>query len=236
MLVHLPTEPIAFPDPDSALSEPNGLLASGGALTPPWLLTAYYYGIFPWYSQGQPILWWTPTPRWVITPESLRVNRSLTKLLRKRPYHITANQCFSQVIQACAAPRAEQDGTWITTAMQQAYCQLHALGYAHSIEVWQGDTLVGGLYGIALGDVFFGESMFSRANSASKVALVALARQSWVKLIDCQAHTPHTESMGAKTLARSDFRATLERLIPLPLAPTAVKFANEDSLNRATSL
>ncbi len=234
MIAHLPASPVGFPDPESAT--PDGLLAVGGDLTPPWLLTAYYHGIFPWYSEGDPILWWATNPRWVITPEALRINRTLRKLLRKQAYQIRVNQAFSQVIQACAEPRDGQPGTWITDDMQAAYIRLHELGYAHSIEVWQNEALVGGLYGIALGDVFFGESMFSRAPSASKVALVALAKQSWVKLIDCQAHTHHTESLGAIAMARSDFRALLSTYIPLPLAPTAVKFADENSFNRATSL
>lgn len=237
MIPYLPKEPVGFPPVDTALTDPDGLLVAGGALTPSWLLTAYYHGIFPWFSDGEPIMWWSPNPRWVITPASLRVNRTLRKLLAKRPYQVTANQCFEQVIEACASqPRPGQQGTWITDEMQQAYCHLHKLGFAHSIEVWHNGNLVGGLYGIALGQVFFGESMFSLAPSASKVALVALAKQSWVKLIDCQAHTPHTESLGALAVARSNFCATLEDLIELPLTPTAVKFADENSLNRATSL
>lgn len=205
---------IDFPDVELALREPDGLLAIGGDLSTQRLLQAYRSGIFPWYSEGQPILWWSPDPRTVLFPEELKVSRSLAKTLRRGSYRVTLDQAFAQVVDACAAPRKDQDGTWITPAMKKAYRELHRLGLAHSIESWYQDQLVGGLYGIALGRVFFGESMFSRQTDASKVAFVHLVH--WLKdwqyaLIDCQVHTPHLASLGARPIARGEFIGLLRQ-------------------------
>ncbi|MDN3526096.1 leucyl/phenylalanyl-tRNA--protein transferase [Halomonas sabkhae] len=214
MLPWLPEHPIGFPAVETALDEPDGLLAAGGNLTPDWLLAAYRRGIFPWYSDGQPLLWWSPDPRMVLFPERIRVRRSLAKRLRNAGFDVTADRAFRDVIEACAAPRDGEPGTWITEAMRDAYCRLHALGAAHSIEVWHDARLVGGLYGIALGPVFFGESMFSRTADASKVALVSLAgamQRGDGRLIDCQMHTPHLASLGAEDIARSTFVSYLDQ-------------------------
>ncbi len=208
-----------FPPPDHALSEPDGLLAAGGSLNPPRLLRAYRQGIFPWYSPGQPILWWSPDPRLVLFPEAIKISRSLRKVLRKARFTVTADTGFEAVIAACAAPRGPDQGTWITPAMQRAYVRLHRLGYAHSIETWQQGERVGGLYGVAVGRVFYGESMFSRVSDASKVALAALAMQlqRWeFAVIDCQMQTDHLISMGAMPIPRPAFLHLLARYCPLP--------------------
>lgn len=208
-----------FPPPDRALNEPDGLLAAGGSLNPSRLLRAYRQGIFPWYSPGQPILWWSPDPRLVLFPEAINISRSLAKILRKERFTVTADTGFEAVIAACAAPRAAGQGTWITPAMQRAYSRLHRLGYAHSIETWRQGELVGGLYGVAVGRVFYGESMFSRVSDASKVALAALATQlrRWdFAVIDCQMHTDHLVSMGAMDISRPIFLQLLARYCPLP--------------------
>lgn len=202
-----------FPSIDQALAVPNGLLAVGGDLTTGRLLGAYRRGIFPWYEQGQPILWWSPDPRAVIYPESLRVSRSLKKTLRKERFEVTCDRDFPSVIAACAAPRQNQPGTWLNPEMIAAYSVLHDHGYAHSVECWAEGELVGGVYGVALGQVFFGESMFSRVVDASKVALVVLTRhlQGWgYRLIDGQVHSPHLASMGARLVARCEFMAQIE--------------------------
>lgn len=207
----------SFPTTSTALDSPNGLLAAGGKLSPAWLVEAYRQGIFPWFSDDDPILWWSPDPRMILLPEQFKQRRSLTKRLRHGGFHITVDQHFDQVIQACAAPRDEEGGTWITAEMRNAYSQLHALGIAHSVEVHQGGQLVGGLYGIAMGPVFFGESMFSRAPDASKIALAHLARamrEHGGKLIDCQMHTPHLASLGAITVAREAFINYLKNWLP----------------------
>ncbi len=212
-----------FPHPDRALSEPDGLLAAGGSLTPRRLLRAYRMGIFPWYSADQPILWWSPDPRLVLFPESARVSRSLRKTLRKGLLTFTADTVFERVVAACAAPRRGAPGTWITPEMHHAYCRLHRLGHAHSIETWQEGELVGGLYGVAVGRVFYGESMFSWTRDASKVALVALATQLWrwdFALIDCQVTTDHLLSMGAADIPRTAFLQLLERYCPQPGQPS----------------
>lgn len=214
MLPWLPASPIQFPPVADALDDPDGLLAAGGALTPEWLVAAYRRGIFPWYSDGQPILWWSPEPRMVLFPEQLQIRRSLAKRVRNAGFQVTVDQAFRQVITSCAAARPGSSGTWITEEILEAYCRMHHLGIAHSLEVWRDASLVGGLYGIALGPVFFGESMFSRQPDASKVALVHLARGmagSGGKLIDCQMHTAHLASLGAQSIARSTFISYLER-------------------------
>lgn len=204
----------AFPPVERALIDPNGLLAAGGELTEDWLLTAYRHGIFPWFGDEEPILWWSPDPRMVLIPAEIRVRRSLRKVLRRRHFEVRVDTAFAEVMAACAAPRAGAGGTWITPRMQAAYCHMHELGYAHSVECWREDELVGGLYGIALGRAFFGESMFSRVTDGSKVALAHLARileQRDFAVIDCQMTTPHLLSMGAREIARSTFAAGLER-------------------------
>ena len=210
-----PRDPtLAFPPVELALRDPDGLLALGGDLAPERLLAAYRQGIFPWYSEGQPILWWSPDPRMVLLPNELKISRSLRKTLRKRPFRITLDTDFPAVMAACADPRADGHGTWITEEMTLAYRRLHELGYAHSVEAWQEGHLVGGLYGVALGRVFFGESMFTRATDASKVAFVHLVEQlmRWdFALIDCQVHTGHLASLGAKPIPRSDFTTALLR-------------------------
>lgn len=206
-----------FPSTDTALDSPNGLLAAGGELSPAWLIEAYRRGIFPWFSDDDPILWWSPDPRMILLPEQFKQRRSLTKRLRHGGFHVTVDQHFEQVIQACAAPRDEEAGTWITVEMRDAYNLLHFQGIAHSIEVHQDEKLVGGLYGIAMGPVFFGESMFSRAPDASKVALAHLAkamRDHGGRLIDCQMHTPHLASLGAITVARASFINYLKNWLP----------------------
>jgi leucyl/phenylalanyl-tRNA--protein transferase len=212
-----PDDPVdAFPDPSLALTEPDGLLAVGGDLQPQRLLEAYRRGIFPWYEAGQPILWWSPDPRTVLTPSQLHISRSLHRTLRRGRFSVSVDQAFEAVIDACAATRA-RTGTWITPEMRSAYLHLHKLGHAHAIETWAGSELVGGLYGIALGGVFFGESMFSRASDASKVALVKLARvmeRRGMELIDCQVATSHLASLGSEPVPRATFLRTLDRLVP----------------------
>lgn len=206
---------LAFPPPDQALDDPNGLLALGGDLSPARLERAYRLGIFPWYQDGQPILWWSPDPRTVLFPEQLHVSRSMQKFLRKTSLHVTFDQAFKQVVRGCAAPRDYADDTWITEEMQEAYAELHRRGLAHSVEVWDDEQLVGGLYGVALGRVFFGESMFSRRDNASKTGFITLvrhlAKQGFV-LIDCQMPTDHLFSLGAVTMTRAEFQAQLEEL------------------------
>ena len=201
-----------FPEVGSALSEPNGLLMAGGNLAPRRLLAAYRAGIFPWYEAGEPILWWSPDPRCVIWPERLRVTRSLAKTIRNASYEVTENLAFREVMKRCGAPRPGSSGTWITGEMLEAYCTLNEHGLARSLEVWMGDRLVGGLYGIALGEVFIGESMFSRERDASKVALAHLARSGKYRLIDCQLETPHLASMGAVCIGRAHYIRLLNEL------------------------
>lgn len=202
-----------FPDTSEALLEPNGLLAAGGALSLPWLTEAYRQGIFPWFSDNEPILWWSPSPRMVLFPENLKIGRSLTKLIRKSPFDvITFDRAFEQVIRHCSEiPREGQPGTWITEEMQDAYIEANEAGLAHSIEVWRDGQLVGGLYGISMGTVFFGESMFSLISGASRFALIALVRsQKSLSLIDCQMYTEHLARMGAAEIERDDFESALQ--------------------------
>ncbi|MGF1613875.1 MAG: leucyl/phenylalanyl-tRNA--protein transferase [Gammaproteobacteria bacterium] len=202
--------PDSFPHVDCALTEPNGLLAIGGDLTPARLLNAYRRGIFPWFNDDRYILWWSPDPRAVLSPALLNVSRSLGKTLRQGRYGVTVNEAFERVVMGCAAPRPQQDGTWITRKMGTAYVRLHRLGYAHSIECWRGSELAGGLYGVALGKVFFGESMFSRQRDASKVALAYLCRADF-QVIDCQIPNPHLSRMGAQAISRQRFVSLLDR-------------------------
>ena len=206
----------AFPPLELALSEPNGLLCAGGDLSPQRIVQAYMRGIFPWYSKDEPILWWSPDPRMVLVPAEFRISRSLRKTLRKGHYRIRLDNNFAAVIRACArTPRAGQAGTWITAEMQAAYGKLYELGYAHSVETWVDDALVGGLYGLAIGKMFYGESMFSHASDASKIALAHLARfldAQGFGLIDCQMNTPHLASLGAREIPRNAFIARLHEL------------------------
>lgn len=208
-----------FPPSTRALREPNGLLAAGGDLSPHRLLEAYRQGIFPWYSEGEPVLWWSPDPRMVLFPSDVAISRSLRKRVRSRVYEIRADTCFTQVMRACAEPREGQAGTWITDDMIEAYSALHAAGLAHSIEAWREGELVGGLYGVAIGRMFYGESMFTRAIDASKVAFAHLARQleRWqFGMIDCQMQTAHLKSLGARTVSRKQFLLALSDLINYP--------------------
>jgi len=202
-----------FPPPEQALDDPPGLLAAGGDLSPARLLAAYRRGIFPWYSPGQPVLWWSPDPRAVLFPEEFKVSRSLAKTLRNGGFTVSTNEDFAGVIDGCAAPRPHSQGTWITSEMRMAYLELHRRGHAHSIETRLGGELVGGLYGVRLGGVFFGESMFSRARDASKVALahlVAMCRRNSIAVIDCQLPSRHLASLGARDIPRQQFLALLE--------------------------
>jgi leucyl/phenylalanyl-tRNA--protein transferase len=200
---------LAFPDPE--LAEPDGLLAVGGDLSANRLMLAYSHGIFPWYSEETPILWYLPHERFVLYPTGLRISKSMRQIMRSGKFKITVNQCFEQVINACSVvPREGQDGTWITDDMKQAYVNLHQLGHAHSYEVWQDDELVGGLYGVHVGRVFCGESMFSRVSNASKMALIYLCQSSLYDLIDCQVHTEHLESMGARFISRAEYLHLLQ--------------------------
>ena len=196
------------------MADPDGLLAAGGALTPDWLLAAYKLGIFPWYEAGQPILWWSPDPRLVLYPSRLRISRSLKKLIRKHSYTITIDRDFPAVIAQCGITREDSAGTWITAEMEAAYIKLHQLGHAHSVEIWCDGALLGGLYGVASGKVFFGESMFSKEPNTSKLALVALTRQlqRWgYELIDCQVSSEHLLSLGAEEVPRSLFSSLLQK-------------------------
>jgi leucyl/phenylalanyl-tRNA--protein transferase len=209
----LPPRPVWFPPPESALQDPDGLLAIGGALTGEWLLAAYAAGIFPWFNDDrEPILWWSPDPRAVLAPDQFTISRSLAKRIRNGGFSATFDTAFDAVTSACAAPRAHRDGrqtgTWITPRMRIAYGRLHTEGYAHSVEIWHAGTLAGGLYGVSLGDLFFGESMFTRIRDASKIALYVLARQlaRWdFRLIDCQVLNPHLQRLGVRALPRQQF-------------------------------
>jgi len=218
-----PEDPdLTFPDVNLALREPDGLLAVGGDLTSERVLNAYRHGIFPWYSDQQPILWWSPDPRTVLFPARLKLSRSLRKTIRKARFKITMDQAFPDVIKACAAPRPDSSGTWITQAMADAYSELHAQGSAHSVECWLEGKLVGGLYGVAIGRVFFGESMFSQVTDASKVAFAWLVRHLGKRgfgLIDCQVYSAHLASLGAEEIARADFVKYLDTLCEAGDAP-----------------
>lgn len=226
--MHLPLpllsvdQPDAFPPVTRALREPNGLLCMGGDLSSARLLAAYQRGIFPWFSRGDPILWWSPDPRALLFVDELRISRSLRRRLRRNAYTVSADRGFEIVMDCCAAPRKQQPETWIGPEMRKAYATLHRLGHAHSIEVWEGGLLVGGVYGVEVGGLFSGESMFSRADDASKVALVALARflaARGVPAIDCQVPNPHLESLGARTVPRAEFLALLAARAAPPPGP-----------------
>lgn len=202
-----------FPPISQAEIEPDGLLAIGGCLSTTRLINAYTQGIFPWYSEGQHILWWSPDPRLVVFPEQVYISKSLRKTLRKQVFQVTYDTAFSEVIQACAEPRADELGTWLLPEMQQAYKRLHKEGHAHSVEAWYQGELVGGLYGVAIGQVFFGESMFQRKTDASKVAFVSLVQQlaDWgYQLVDCQVHSSHLVSLGAEEIPRRQFSELLQ--------------------------
>ena len=204
-----------LPEASKALCQPDGLLAIGGNLEPETLLNAYRRGVFPWYSEGQPILWWSPDPRCVLEPGAVRISRSLRRTLRRNTFRVSFNQAFAEVVQGCAAPRGDSDNTWITAEMAAAYLRLHQLGHAISCECWHEGELAGGLYGVSIGKVFFGESMFTRAgkSDASKVALVHLAEMLGkrdFRLIDCQVHSRHLESLGARFMPRNTFLGILK--------------------------
>jgi leucyl/phenylalanyl-tRNA--protein transferase len=215
----LPEEEHLFPKVE--LAEEDGLLAVGGDLSPGRLLTAYQMGIFPWYNEDSPILWWSPNPRWVLEPAQVHVSRSMAKVLKRGTFRVSFDEAFDRVIEACrAAPRPGQDGTWLVDDMVAAYNELHQLGFAHSVEVWQEHELVGGMYGISLGGCFFGESMFSKVTNSSKTALIGLARKLESHnflMIDCQVHTPHLESMGAQEMPRSEFVKTIRKGMDMPM-------------------
>ena len=208
-----------FPPLEQALPQPNGLLAAGGSLTPARLLDAYRHGIFPWFNTEDPVLWWSPDPRMVLFPNEFKISHSLRKTLRNQVYEVRTDTAFEQVMRSCAAPRSGQAGTWIHEAMVTAYTALHHMGHAHSVEAWQSGELVGGLYGMAIGRMFYGESMFSRRTNASKIALAHLTKQlvRWeFGMIDCQMRTPHLASLGAREISRKEFILRLQELIHYP--------------------
>lgn len=215
-MIPLLTKYADFPPLEMALAEPNGLLAAGADLSPKRLLIAYRQGIFPWFNQGEPILWWSPDPRMILFPNELKISRSLKKTLKKGGYEIRIDSAFNQVMQACAAPRDGQTGTWIHPEMIAAYTALHKMGIAHSVETWIDGELMGGLYGIAQGKMFFGESMFSRASDTSKIAFVYLIKQlqQWnFGMVDCQMKTAHLASFGAREIPRKEFILKLNKLV-----------------------
>lgn len=202
------SEDIVFPPAE--LAEPDGLLAVGGDLSVARLILAYQSGVFPWYSDDTPILWYAPHERFVLYPHELRVSKSMQKIIKQNLFTVTHDSAFADVIQACSQiPRPDQDGTWITYDMKDAYIKLHQKGIAHSVEVWQDNELVGGAYGVAIGKVFCGESMFSKVSNASKVALITLCQSQKYKLIDCQVYTEHLESMGARIISREEYMGIL---------------------------
>ena len=216
--------PRDFPPVNTALAEPNGLLCAGADLEAATIVAAYSRGIFPWFSDGQPIFWWSPDPRMVLFPAEFKVSRSLAKTVNRCTFEIRFDSAFNDVISACAEPRHENGGTWIVPEMRAAYAQLHRLGVAHSIESWRNGKLVGGLYGLALGRMFFGESMFARQTDASKVALVALVeklKHDGFEMVDCQQETRHLASFGARVIPREDFVQRLKELIDLKQSGSA---------------
>ena len=215
--LHPGDPPDAFPPVETALTDPDGLLCVGGDLSPARLLAAYRRGIFPWFSEGQPILWWSPDPRTVLYPAEFKVSRSLAKTIRNRGFAVSVDRAFAEVMARCADERLRPEGTWISPQMRAAYQRLHELGLAHSYETWDGGRLVGGLYGVELGQVFFGESMFSLERDASKVALAALVRAMHEhngRLIDCQVASAHLETLGARSIPRRQFVRELAEAVP----------------------
>jgi len=220
----------SFPPVEQALREPDGLLAAGADLSPERLLTAYRNGIFPWYNTGQPVLWWSPDPRMVLFPAEFRMPRSLAKRLRRHDYEIRVDTAFEAVMRSCAAPRDDATGTWITPDMIAAYCTLHHLGHAHSVETWIGGELAGGLYGVALGRMFYGESMFTRVPDASKIALAHLVRRLEHRrfgMIDCQMNTAHLARFGAREIPRTEFSQRLAELVNCPPSAAAWRFDDD---------
>ena len=216
-----------FPPVDLALRDPNGLLAAGADLSPARLLDAYAQGIFPWFGDDDPVLWWSPDPRMVLYGAELRVSRSLRRVVRSGRFRVTLDTAFREVMAGCAEPRPGQDGTWITPDMTEAYAHLARIGYAHSVETWLGDSLVGGLYGVTIGGMFFGESMFARATDASKVAFVHLVGQleRWgMPMLDCQMSTAHLASLGAREIPRSEFVREVSRLVRQAPIPSPWRF------------
>jgi len=206
----------AFPPVSRAMRSPNGLLAAGGDLSTVRLLDAYRQGIFPWFNPGEPIMWWSPDPRMILVPNEFKASRSLTKILRNNIFQVRFDTAFEQVMHACAAQRDEQHGTWISDEMIIAYSKLHQLGYAHSVEVWMSENLIGGLYGVSIGRMFYGESMFSHVSNASKIALAHLIRhlENWqFGMIDCQMYSPHLATLGAREIPRSEFLVRLKKLV-----------------------
>ncbi len=221
-----------FPPVGTALAEPNGLLCAGLDLSPARILDAYRHGIFPWFNPGEPVLWWSPDPRMVLAPGEVKISRSLKQRMKRGGYEIRVDTSFREVMLACAAPREGQSGTWISRPMLEAYTRLHELGYAHSVETWMDGELAGGLYGMAIGRMFYGESMFSRKTDASKLALVHLCRQleAWgFGLIDCQMETAHLASMGARPIPRKDFIREMKRLLELEPVPAPWHFDSTDA-------
>jgi len=227
-----------FPPTSKALKQPNGLLAAGADLTPERLIEAYSLGIFPWFNADEPVLWWSPDPRMVLFPAELKVARSLKKALRNRPYEVRLDTAFSQVMQGCAQPREGQSGTWISPMMTDAYTRLHEMGVAHSAETWIDGRLAGGLYGVALGRMFYGESMFADVTDASKIAFVHMVWQlkRWgFGMIDCQMKTAHLETFGAREIRRSDFMRHVSKLIQYSPAPTHWRFDPDIKLEMAAN-
>lgn len=212
-----------FPPVETALQDPNGLLAAGADLSPARLLDAYARGIFPWFNEDEPPLWWCPDPRMVLVPSERHVSRSLRRVIGSGRFRVTMDTAFGQVVRGCAASRPDQDGTWITPAIIEAYTRLAEMGYAHSVEAWDGSDLVGGLYGVGLGRMFFGESMFARRSDASKVALATLLAQMerWdMPLVDCQVPSPHLASLGAREIPRAEFLSQVHALVHRPPVPS----------------
>jgi leucyl/phenylalanyl-tRNA--protein transferase len=226
-LLHFDTP---FPSVETAMRNPNGLLAAGGDLQPERLLDAYRHGIFPWYSAGDPLLWWSPDPRMVLFPDELKISHSLRKTLRKGKYEIRTDTVFEQVMRACSSPRSGQDGTWIQEEIIEAYVRLHHMGLAHSVETWINGELCGGLYGVSIGRMFYGESMFSRKTDASKLAFAHLVLQlkRWgVSMIDCQMNTAHLATLGAREIPRKEFLMRLQELIHYPNISTPWFFEHD---------
>jgi leucyl/phenylalanyl-tRNA--protein transferase len=218
---YLDSESLAFPPTQQALTDPNGLIAIGGDLSPQRLVSAYEQAIFPWFNAGEPIMWWSPSPRAIIPVNQIKINRTLTKFIKKNPYQVTLNKDFDQVISNCAHAPFRKEGTWIVKDMKLAYMRLHELGYAHSIEVWQHNELVGGLYGVAINGFFSGESMFYKKNNASKVALISLAellKTIGVSFIDCQILNPFLDDMGCIEIDRDSFtqlqQVAITKIVP----------------------